>query len=86
MRNWPGVGPRLGWKFGSSVRNDDGSRCSTPTKVSATSALPITYTADLIRGGLTGHYDVSRLLAFAVVGGYCALGLVIAGWAARRRM
>jgi ABC-2 type transport system permease protein len=49
-------------------------------------ALPITYMADLIRGGLTGRYDVSRVLAFAVVGGYCALGLVVAGWAARRRM
>jgi len=49
-------------------------------------ALPFTYMADLIRGGLTGHYDVSRLLAFAVVGGYCAVGLVIAGYAARRRM
>jgi ABC-2 type transport system permease protein len=48
-------------------------------------ALPVTYMADLIRGGLTGRYDVSKLLAFAVVGGYCALGLLIAGWAARRR-
>ena len=48
-------------------------------------ALPITYMADLIRGGLTGHYDVSRGLAFAVVGGYCAAGLVLAGRAARRR-
>lgn len=49
-------------------------------------ALPVTYMADLIRGGLTGRYDVSPLLAFAVVGGYCALGLSIAAWAARRRV
>jgi len=49
-------------------------------------ALPITYMADIIRGGLTGQYGVNRLLAFAVVGGYCAVGLVVAGWAARRRM
>jgi ABC-2 type transport system permease protein len=49
-------------------------------------ALPVTYMADLIRGGLTGRYDVSPLLAFGVVGGYCALGLTIAGWAARRRL
>jgi ABC-2 type transport system permease protein len=49
-------------------------------------ALPVTYMADLIRGGLTGRYDVSPLLAFAVVSGYCALGLTIAAWAARRRI
>ena len=48
-------------------------------------ALPVTYMADLIRGGLTGRYDVSAALAFGVVGGYCALGLLVAGWAARRR-
>jgi ABC-2 type transport system permease protein len=48
-------------------------------------ALPVTYMADLVRGGLTGRYDVNRALAFAVVGGYCALGLLVAGWAARRR-
>ncbi|HET7311286.1 MAG TPA: ABC transporter permease [Mycobacteriales bacterium] len=48
-------------------------------------ALPVTYMADLIRGGLTGRYDVSPGLAFAVVGGYCAVGLFVAGWAARRR-
>lgn len=48
-------------------------------------ALPVTYMADLVRGGLTGHYDVSRLLAFAVVSAYCALGLAIAVRAARRR-
>ena len=47
--------------------------------------LPITYMADLIRGGLTGHYDVGRGLAFLVVGAYCALGLVLAARAAQRR-
>jgi ABC-2 type transport system permease protein len=47
--------------------------------------LPVTYMADLVRGGLTGRYDVNRGLAFAVVSGYCALGLLVAGWAARRR-
>jgi ABC-2 type transport system permease protein len=49
-------------------------------------ALPVTYMADLVRGGLTGRYDVSRLLAFAVVAGYCAVGLTLAAWAARRRL
>jgi ABC-2 type transport system permease protein len=47
--------------------------------------LPITYMADLIRGSLTGRYDASRALAFAVVAGYCALGLALAARAARRR-
>lgn len=47
--------------------------------------LPITYMADLIRGSLTGQYDVSRALAFAVVSAYCALGLALAVRAARRR-
>lgn len=47
--------------------------------------LPITYMADLIRGSLTGQYDVSRALAFAVVSAYCALGLMLAVRAARRR-
>ena len=47
--------------------------------------LPITYMADLIRGGLTGHYDTDRGLAFLVVGAYCALGLALAARAARRR-
>ena len=47
--------------------------------------LPVTYMADLIRGGLTGRYDVSRLLAFGVVTAYCGLGLLVAAWAARRR-
>jgi ABC-2 type transport system permease protein len=47
--------------------------------------LPVTYMADLIRGSLTGQYDVSRALAFAVVSAYCALGLVLAVRAARRR-
>src|SRR4051794_24399487 len=48
--------------------------------------LPVTYMADLIRGGLTGRYDVNRALAFGIVGIYCALGLTIAAWAARRRL
>ncbi|HET7530415.1 MAG TPA: ABC transporter permease [Mycobacteriales bacterium] len=48
--------------------------------------LPVTYMADLVRGGLTGRYDDSRLLAFAVVSTYCALGLAIAARAARRRL
>ena len=47
--------------------------------------LPITYMADLIRGGLTGHYDAGRGLAFLVVGAYCALGLLLATRAAQRR-
>jgi len=48
--------------------------------------LPVTYMADLVRGGLTGHYDVNRALAFGIVGAYCALGLTVAAWAARRRL
>ncbi len=48
-------------------------------------ALPVTYMADLIRGGLTGHYGVSRALAFGVVGAYCAAGLALSARAASRR-
>jgi ABC-2 type transport system permease protein len=48
--------------------------------------LPVTYMADLVRGGLTGRYDVNRGLAFGIVAGYCALGLTVAAWAARRRV
>jgi ABC-2 type transport system permease protein len=47
--------------------------------------LPVTYMASLIRGGLTGSYDVSRTLAFAVVTAYCVAGLTLAARAARRR-
>ena len=47
--------------------------------------LPVTYMADIVRGGLTGAYDVSRVLAFGVVTAYCLVGLVAAAQAARRR-
>jgi ABC-2 type transport system permease protein len=46
--------------------------------------LPITYMADLIRGGLTGHYDAGMVTAFAVVAAYCAAGLALAARSARR--
>ena len=48
-------------------------------------ALPVTYMADVIRGGLTGHYGASKVLAFAVLGGYCAVGLAMSVRAANRR-
>jgi ABC-2 type transport system permease protein len=47
--------------------------------------LPVTYMADLIRGGLTDSYGADRALAFAVVAGYCCAGLALAVRAARRR-
>lgn len=47
--------------------------------------LPVTYMADVIRGGLTGHYGVSKSLAFAVLGGYCVAGLAMSARAANRR-
>lgn len=47
--------------------------------------LPVTYMADIMRGSLTGHYGVNRLLAFAVVGAWCAAGLGVSAWAAARR-
>ena len=47
--------------------------------------LPVVYIADLIRGSLTGQYGVNRLLAFAVVGAWCAFGLTISVRAATRR-
>ena len=47
--------------------------------------LPITYMADVIRGGLTGHYGASRALAFGVLGAYCAAGLALSVRAANRR-
>jgi ABC-2 type transport system permease protein len=48
-------------------------------------ALPVTYMSDIMRGGLTGRYDASRWLAFAVVAAWCALGLTVSGRAARHR-
>jgi len=47
--------------------------------------LPLTYMADIMRGGLTGRYGQSPWLAFGVVAGWCAVGLVISVQAARRR-
>jgi ABC-2 type transport system permease protein len=47
--------------------------------------LPVTYMADVMRGGLTGHYGASRLLAFGVVSTYCVAGLALSARAARRR-
>jgi ABC-2 type transport system permease protein len=48
-------------------------------------ALPVTYMADVVRGGLSGRYDGSPALAFAVVAAYCVLGLVVSARVARRR-
>jgi ABC-2 type transport system permease protein len=47
--------------------------------------LPVAYMADIIRGSLTGHYDENAGLAFAVVGAWCVLGLVLSGRLASRR-
>jgi ABC-2 type transport system permease protein len=47
--------------------------------------LPITYMADLIRGGLTGRYGVAPGLAYGVVAAYCVVGLAFSARAARRR-
>lgn len=47
--------------------------------------LPISYMADLIRGSLTGRYDLGRVTSFAVVGAWCTLGLVVSSRAASRR-
>lgn len=47
--------------------------------------LPVVYIADLVRGGLTGHYGTSVPLAFAVVGAWCAAGLVLSARIASRR-
>lgn len=47
--------------------------------------LPVVYIADLVRGGLTGHYGTSIPLAFAVVGAWCAAGLVLSARIASRR-
>jgi len=47
--------------------------------------LPVTYMADVIRGGLTGSYGVNTGLAFGVLGAYCAAGLALSARAANRR-
>lgn len=48
-------------------------------------ALPVTYMADIIRGGLTGSYGVDAGLAFGVVAAYCVAGLALSARAAARR-
>jgi ABC-2 type transport system permease protein len=45
--------------------------------------LPVTYMADIVRGSLTGSYGTSPALAFAVVGAWCSVGLVLATRAAQ---
>jgi ABC-2 type transport system permease protein len=47
--------------------------------------LPVTYMADIIRGGLTGSYGADAGLAFGVVGAYCVLGLALSARAAAHR-
>jgi ABC-2 type transport system permease protein len=47
--------------------------------------LPIQYMADVVRGSLTGHYDDPALLAFGMVGAWCAAGLALSYRAAVRR-
>lgn len=47
--------------------------------------LPITYMADIIRGTLTGQYDVARSTGFAVVAAWCAVGLAMSVRASARR-
>jgi ABC-2 type transport system permease protein len=47
--------------------------------------LPVTYMADVIRGGLTGSYGVNTGLAFGVLGAYCVAGLALSARAANRR-
>jgi hypothetical protein len=41
--------------------------------------------ADIIRGSLSGRYDVDKALAFGVVSAYCVAGLALAARAASRR-
>src|SRR5436305_238392 len=48
-------------------------------------ALPVTYMADVIRGGLTGQYGANKALAFAVLAAYCVVGLALSVRAANRR-
>jgi ABC-2 type transport system permease protein len=47
--------------------------------------LPVTYMADVIRGGLTGSYGVDAGLAFGILGAYCVVGLLLSARAASRR-
>jgi ABC-2 type transport system permease protein len=47
--------------------------------------LPVTYMADIIRGGLTGSYGADAGLAFGVGGAYCVLGLALSARAAAHR-
>jgi ABC-2 type transport system permease protein len=48
-------------------------------------ALPIAYMADIVRGALSGRYDVNRALAFGVVSAYCVAGLAVSARMASRR-
>jgi ABC-2 type transport system permease protein len=48
--------------------------------------LPVEYMADIVRGSLTGRYDSTPALAFAVVGFWCAAGLALSYRAAIRRV
>jgi ABC-2 type transport system permease protein len=47
--------------------------------------LPVQYMADVVRGSLTGHYADPPKLAFAVVAGWCAVGMALSYAAAIRR-
>jgi ABC-2 type transport system permease protein len=47
--------------------------------------LPVTYMADIVRGGLSGRYDANRATAFGVVAAYCVAGLALSARAAARR-
>jgi ABC-2 type transport system permease protein len=47
--------------------------------------LPVAYMADIVRGALSGRYDVNRATAFGVVAAYCIAGLAVSARAAARR-
>jgi ABC-2 type transport system permease protein len=47
--------------------------------------LPVEYMADVMRGSLTGRYESGAALAFAMVAGWCAAGLVVSYRVAVRR-
>jgi ABC-2 type transport system permease protein len=47
--------------------------------------LPVTYMADIMRGGLTGHYGANAAMAFGVVTAWCLVGLALSARAANRR-
>ena len=49
------------------------------------SVLPVQYMADLVRGSLTGGYETSAALAFAVVGAWCVAGLAVSYRAATKQ-